>query len=159
GAGLALVVGYLVLRLKSSGDSQDRRAMDRFLAGFALLTIVALVVAFLTTDNGERLIGLSQTAGTQPENFEAIATIVWVSLLALSALPILFAERALLPMRHAENVESRRVISAEAAALTLALAAIYGALFTYAAGELNIKADYSYFRTSKPGDSTRNMVR
>jgi hypothetical protein len=157
GAGFALVVGYLVLRLKSSGDS--RRAMDRLLAIFALLTVVALVLSFFTTDNGERLIGLSKTMVAKREKFETVATIVWVSLLALSALPILFAERALLPMRRAENVESRRVLSAEAAALTLALAAIYGALFTYAAGELNLKADYSYFRTSKPGDSTRNMVR
>jgi hypothetical protein len=73
--------------------------------------------------------------------------------------PILFAERALWPMRRAENIESRRVFSAEAAGLTLALAAIYGALFTYTAGELNLKADYSYFRTSKPGDSTKNIVR
>jgi hypothetical protein len=160
GAGLALVVGYLVLRLKGDGGTgKDRRAIDRLLAAFAVLTIVGLVLSFFTTDDGERLLGMAKTMAGKREKFEAVATIVWISLLTISALPILFAERALLPMRRAENVEGRRVLSAEAAGLTLALAAIYGALFTYAAGEFNLKADYSYFRTSKPGDGTKNMVR
>jgi hypothetical protein len=159
GIGFALVLGYFVLRLKGQDAAGDRRGSDRVLAGFAFLTLLALVLSFFTTDAGERLIGIAKTMVAKREKFEDIATIVWVSLLAISAAPILFAERALWPMRRAENVESRRVFSAEAAGVTLALAAIYGALFTYAAGEFNVKADYSYFRTSKPGDSTKNIVR
>src|SRR5882672_2599592 len=62
-------------------------------------------------------------------------------------------------MRRAENLEMRRILSAEAAGLTLALAATYGALFTYAAGELDLKADFSYFRTSKASESTKNIVK
>src|SRR5262249_39932412 len=50
GAGFALVVGYLIMRLKSNGGSQERRRMDQLLALFALLSVVALVIAFLTTD-------------------------------------------------------------------------------------------------------------
>jgi hypothetical protein len=62
-------------------------------------------------------------------------------------------------MRRAENVEGRRVLFAETAGLTLAMAATYGALFTYAASELALKADFSYFRTSRPSESTKAIVR
>ena len=42
--------------------------------------------------------------------------------------------------------------------LTLALAAIYGALFVYAAGGVDWKVDYSYFKTSRPSESTRKIA-
>jgi hypothetical protein len=159
-AGFGLAVVYFVLRLRGAmSESGDRRAIDRLLAVFAAFTVVALALAFSTTEAGEKIVRIAKASTETKDKFETIGAIVWISLLTLSSIPILFAERALYPMRRAENIEVRRVLTAEAAGLTLALAATYGALFTYAAGEFDLKADYSYFRTARPSESTKNIVK
>jgi len=159
-AGFGLAVAYFVYRLRGAmSESGDRRSIERLLAVFAFFTVLALALGFATTEAGEKLIRIAKASNETKDKFETIATITWISLLTLSSIPILFAERALFPMRRVENIEVRRVLSAEAAGLTLALAAVYGALFTYAAGELDLKADFSYFRTSKASESTKNIVK
>jgi hypothetical protein len=159
-AGFGLAVAYFVMRLRgATSETGDRRSIDRMLAVFALFTVLALALGFATTEAGEKIIRISKASTETKDKFETIGAIVWISLLTLSAIPILFAERALYPMRRAESIEVRRVLSAEAAGLTLALAATYGALFTYAAGEFDLKTDYSYFRTARPSESTKNIVK
>jgi len=159
-AGFGLAVAYLVLRLRGAlGETGERRSIERLLAVFAFLTVVALALGFCTTEAGEKLIRVTKWSTEAKDKFETLGTIAWIALLTLSSIPILFAERALFPMRRAENIEVRRVLFAEAAGLTLALAATYGALFTYAAGELDLKADFSYFRTARPSESTKNIVK
>jgi len=159
-AGLGLVLGYLVIRIKgATSETGDRRSIERVLAIFAAVSVLALVLAFTTTEAGERLLGIAKASSEAREKFEGLATIGWLVLLAASAVPILFGEGALLPMRRAEHIEVRRILTAEAAGLTLALAAAYGALFTYAAGELDVRADFSYYRTARPSDSTKNIVK
>jgi hypothetical protein len=159
-AGFGLSAAYLLLCLKGAlSSSAERASIQKLLAMFALLSLLSLVLAFLTTETGQRYFPPLAKATTEArEKYETIATVIWVSVLLISAVPILFAERALYPMRRAENVEGRRVIFAETAGLTLAMAATYGALFTYAASELALKADFSYFRTSRPSDSTKAIV-
>jgi hypothetical protein len=160
-AGFGLSFAYLALCLKGafSGDG-ERASIQRILSVFAFFSLAALVLAFLTTETGQRFVPPIAKATTETrEKFETVATVIWVSTLLISAVPILFAERALYPMRRAENIEGRRVLFAESAGLTLALAATYGALFTYASAELALKADFSYFRTSRPSDSTKAIVR
>ena len=160
-AGFGLSFAYLALCLKGAlGAKGERASIQRLLAVFAFFSLLALVLAFFTTETGQRYLPPIAKATTETrEKFETIATVVWIALLVTTAVPILFAERALYPMRRAENIEGRRVLFAEAAGLTLALAGTYGALFTYAASEAAIKADFSYFRTSRPSDSTKAIVR
>lgn len=159
-AGFGLAVAYFVLRLRGAiAESGERRSIERLLAVFAFVSVLALALAFCTTEAGEKLIHIAKASNETKDKFETIGTVAWLAMLTLSAIPILFAERALFPMRRAENIEVRRVLSAEAAGLTLALAATYGALFTYAAGELDLKADFSYFRTARPSESTKNIVK
>jgi hypothetical protein len=160
-AGFGLSFAYLLLCVKGAfGESAERASIHKVLSVFALLSLLALVLAFITTETGQRYFPPLAKATTETrEKYQTIATVIWVSLLLITAVPILFAERALYPMRRAENVEGRRVLFAETAGLTLAMAATYGALFTYAAGELALKADFSYFRTSRPSDSTKAIVR
>jgi hypothetical protein len=61
-------------------------------------------------------------------------------------------------MRRAAMIEARRVRAAIASGLTLAFAAAYVSLFTFAAGELDLKADFSFFRTARPSTSTKNIA-
>jgi hypothetical protein len=159
-AGVGLAVAYLVVRAKGAmTEMGDRRSIDRVLAVFGAVTVLALALALTTTEAGERVLHIANASPELRDKFETLTTIAWLSLLVLSAVPILFGEGALLPMRRTEHVEVRRVLTAEAAGLTLALAAAYGALFTYTAGELDVRADFSYFRTSRPSDSTKNIVK
>jgi hypothetical protein len=159
-AGFGLALAYLVLRLKGlTSETGERRAIDRMLAIFAGLTVLGLAIGWSTTEAGERVLHIATLSTEAKDKYETIATITWITFVIVSALPIFFAERALYPMRRAENIEGRRVLSAEAAGLTLAIAAAYGALFVYAAGELDLKADFSYFRTARPSESTKNIVK
>jgi hypothetical protein len=159
GLGIGLIAAYSAARFVGASRSDgERRSEYRTLAIAALVAILAILLELSATDAGERLIGIANATTKTRDRFEAIVTVTWLALLTLATLPILFAEGALFQMRHAERIEGRRVRMAQTSALVLGLAAVYGCLFTYAAGELDIKADFSYFRTSKPSESTRKIV-
>src|SRR5262249_17256435 len=100
-------------------------------------------------------------ASMKPETrarFEGGATVLWIAALVLSVLPLVFGELALAPMRHAAMIEARRVKAALRSGLVLAAALIYGALFTYTAGEPDYKVDFSFYRTARPSESTKNIA-
>ncbi|HLV22947.1 MAG TPA: Gldg family protein [Polyangiaceae bacterium] len=157
-AGLAAVLVATAARFVPSFRSGgERRDIERLLAVLSVTGLAALAMYLATTDFGSKLVGLSEAAYETRERVEGVLGVGWVMLLLISVVPMLFAETALRPMRQAERPESRRVRAAAAAGLTLVLAACYGALFVFVAGSTPVKADYSYFKTSRPSDSTRNI--
>lgn len=165
GAGAATSLGVLCVvaatllrfapRFKSGGE---RKSIESLLALLSLTGLVALAIYFATTDAGVQKLGLDRLATTKKEHLLGELRVAWIALVALSLIPMLFAETALWPMRRAERPESRRVRAAASAGLTLVVAAIYGALFVYAAGGVPWKADYSYFKTSRPSEPTRKIA-
>jgi len=136
----------------------ERKSIESVLAVLSLTGLVALAIYFATTDAGVDKLGLASMAVTKKEHLLGVLRVLWIALAAVSQIPMLFAETALWPMRRAERPESRRVRAAASAGLTLVLAAIYGALLVYAAGGVPWKADYSYFKTSRPSESTRKIA-
>ena len=150
GAGAATALGVLCVvaatalrfspRFKTGGE---RKSIELVLAMLSLTGLLALAIYFATTDAGVDKLGLGSMAVTKKEHWLGVLRVLWVALIALSLVPMLFAETALWPMRRAERPESRRVRAAASAGLTLVLAAIYGALLVYAAGGVPWKADYS----------------
>jgi ABC-type uncharacterized transport system len=136
----------------------ERRDIEQLLFVLSLLGCVALALYFATTDFGWEKLGLIKLEPETQERVRGVLTITWVAFVAVAALPMLFAEAALLPMRHAERPEARRVRAAAVSAITLVIAAVYGALFVYSASKIDWKADYSYFKTSQPSDSTRKIA-
>ncbi|MEB2313638.1 MAG: Gldg family protein [Polyangiaceae bacterium] len=159
GLGLAAVAVATALRFaprfRAGGE---RRQMERLLAALSLLGLLALALYFATTDAGAAFVHLDSLSPDGRERALGVLTVGWLALLGLAVLPMLFAEGALLPMRRAERPESRRVRAAAASGAVLALAALYGALFVYAASGSELRADYSYFKTSRPSDSTRKIA-
>jgi hypothetical protein len=165
GAGAATALGVLGVsvatalrfspRFKGGGE---RKSIETVLAGLSLTGLVALAIYFATTGSGADKLGLSRLALTKKDHLLGELRVAWVALVGLSLVPMLFAETALWPMRRAERPESRRVRAATSAGLTLVIAAIYGAFFVYAAGGLPWKADYSYFKTSRPSEATRKIA-
>jgi len=165
GAGAATALGVLCVvaatalrfspRFKTGGE---RQSIESVLAALSLSGLVALLIYFATTDAGVDKLGLASMAVTKKEHLLGVLRVLWIALSAISLVPMLFAETALWPMRRAERPESRRVRAAASAGLTLVLAAVYASLLVYAAGGVPWKADYSYFKTSRPSESTRKVA-
>src|SRR5258706_14949133 len=120
--------------------------------------VVVLCVYLAKIESGAQNLGLCRCSSPLKDHLLCELRVVWIALVVVSLMPMLFAETALWPMRRAERPESRRVRAAASAGLTLVLAAIYGSLFVYAAGGVPWKADYSYFKTSRPSESTRKIA-
>lgn len=157
--GAALVVFSTLLRLPAAlSGPPARAAVERLLLGLSLFGVLGLALYFATTRGGLSLFGFDGLERTTLERTQSIATVAWSVLIWLSAVGLLFTEAALLPMRGAARLEVRRVRAAALSGLSLSLAAAYCGLFVYSAGHTGAQADYSYFKTSEPGDSTRKVV-
>lgn len=157
--GLLSVVGATVVRFSPRFRvGGERRDIEKLLAILSLTGVIALGIYFATTEWGQTKLGLAAMDPEARERWQGILTILWVSLVAVSVVPMLFAEAALLPMRRAPLPESRRVRAAVVSGFSLVLAAVYGALFVYAATGADVKADYSYFKTSEPSESTKKVA-
>jgi ABC-type uncharacterized transport system len=159
GVGTLGVVVSTVLRLAGAMRKQgERRRIERALGLISTGGVVALALYFATTDAGKKLLGIATASPEVRARFEGGVTVAWVIILVIAVLPLLLGEAALAPMRYAERIESRRVRMAIRSGTILSCALVYCGLFTYAAGELDIKADFSYFRTARPSDSTKNVA-
>ncbi len=132
--------------------------MERTLALLSTLGLAAVGLYFTSTDTAKAALGIAKATPEVRARIEGGTTVAWVALLVIALLPLLFGELALAPMRRAAHVEARRVRSAIAAALSIAFALVYVGLFTYAAGELDMKVDFSYFRTARPSDSIKKIA-
>ncbi|WP_437933092.1 Gldg family protein [Sorangium sp. So ce341] len=160
-SGLGLLTLALVTALRFATavrETGERRAVERALAILSALGLVAVAAYFTTTDAGRNLLGVSRAAPELRARIEAATTVGWIALLVIATVPLFFGEAALAPMRRAERIEGRRVRAATLSGVTLAFAAVYSALFVYAASQLELKADFSYYRTARPGDSTKRVA-
>ncbi len=161
GLGVAGALGTTVLRflLVAGQKDPERQRIERALGVLQIVGLLSVGLYFLAnTTVGRGLVGIADAAPDKRARFDGATTVAWIVLSGLSIAPIIFGEAALAPMRRAPRVEVRRIYAAAATGLTLALAAAYAALFTYAAGEMQVKVDYSYFRTSKASESTKKIV-
>ncbi|HTQ05445.1 MAG TPA: Gldg family protein [Polyangiaceae bacterium] len=165
GAGAVSAVGVLLVvlatllrfspRFRAGGD---RRSIESLLAVLSGLGVLALALYFWTTPWGVEHVVLGKLSDAARTRALDLITVTWIALVVIATLPMIFAETALRPMRTAERPESRRVRSAAAAGLTLALAAVYGALLVYAASGVKLDVDFSYFKTSRPSESTKKLA-
>lgn len=159
GIGLAGALATTVIRfLQARLGDPDRRRAERTLALLSAGGLVAVAVYFTTTDTARRLLHIATAKPETRARIESASTVVWVGLLIITLLPLIFGEMALGPMRRAAHIEARRVTSAIRSGIILAFALVYTTLFTYASGELDAKVDFSYFRTSRPSESTRKVA-
>ncbi len=157
--GLVAVASGVLVRLSPRFSGRgSQRPIEKLMLGLSLLGVVALGVYYLTTESGQALIGLDQAAEPTRTHALGVLQVAWISLLALAAVPLIFAEIARVPMRHAERPEVRRVFAAAVSGAVLSMAAIYGSLLVFTAGSVDLEIDYSYFKTSQPSESTRKLT-
>jgi hypothetical protein len=157
--GVVAVVLATALRFSPKFRTQgERAAIERLLALLSILGLVALAIYYVTTDSGLERFGIAKLATEKRDHAVELLRVVWISLLTLAVVPQIFAEIALRPMRRAERPEARRVRAAAMTGGALAMAAVYGSLLVYASGGIEKKWDYSYFKTSRPGESTKKIA-
>src|SRR5688572_14454315 len=154
GLGLALTLAGTVVRLSKSAAPGARGEIGRLLGFAQLVGVVGLLLYWVNA-----LWLKAPTPGAESEVGPAqILTVAWVTLIAVSVTAVAFGEWSIHNMRASAHVESSRVRFAVQSGAALALAAAYGSLFVYAAAQQEAKADYSYFKTSKPGEPTLKLV-
>lgn len=88
-----------------------------------------------------------------------VVEVLWPALLLMAMLPILFVELSLAGMKSAPVLDQGRVGAAMMSGLGLAFALVFCFCVSYVASERDIKADFSYFRTARAGESTKKLVR
>jgi len=156
--GLSLVVSTL-LRFGYRSESSERVRIEFWMGWLTLGTLATVAFALLVQHQPEWF-GMRADLPTEiVERKVGLLGVLWVAGLLFSVVPLLFAQAALYPMRNAPRPEARRIRSAAIAGLTLGVVALYGSLFVYSAGKVGVAADYSYFKTAKPSDSTRRIAR
>lgn len=159
GLGLGALLAATAARFAlGSRASLERKRIEQLLGMLSIVGLVAVALHFASTDGGLDKIGFADAAREAKERVQGVLQVAWVVLLCLATLPMLFAEAALYPMRRGPELEARRVAAAAASGATLAFAAAYGALFVFSASVTGVQADFSYFKTSEPGESTIKMV-
>lgn len=158
-AGAVLVLMATLVRFSPKfGAAGERGSIETLMRITSLVGLAAVAIYGVTTEWGQERFGIAAQELQSRERTLAVLRVAWLVLLAVALIPMAFAEASLRPMRRAERPESRRVRAAAAAGLTLALALVYGALFVFAADTADVKVDYSYFKTSGPGEATKKMA-
>lgn len=159
--GLGVVVVLVATLLRFSPRFRaggERRSIESLLAVLSVGGLVSLALYAVSTSWGNEQFGIDGLEEGTKTRVNELLTVAFSALFVLSTLPMVFAETALRPMRHSTHPESRRVRAAASAGLTLAIAALYGALLVYAASGPKLDVDYSYFKTSRPSESTVKLA-
>lgn len=142
---LAVVLAHLRRR---HPDPKRRHAYSlAFVAHLIIASGVALYAVQLTE------LGLFDR-GT----WRTLLSVIWPTLVILGSLLALMVESAIAATAKSPAMEIERVRMAWRAAWGISLTLISFATLNFAAAQWNRKLDLSYFKTTKPGDSTRNIV-
>jgi hypothetical protein len=156
GGGAVLVALLLRARMMTRAEGNQRR-VERWLLGTHAFGCAGLLLYALGTS--ELLDGLGVLIdGAGRQHYQGVLRILYSILLLGSVVSLGFAVLAYHPMRQARMIEAGRVRAAGLAGLELVLAAALLCVVGFIVSERDVKIDASYFRTSMPSGTTRNLV-
>ena len=158
GAGALLVLAAIALRtLRLLRAQGERRQVERTLLVLLLVGVGALLLYALQSDLWAKVAGAGLSK-TSPK-LASVLGALWPVALAFSVLPTFLVEMSYAAMQRAPHVELGRIRDAVLSGVGLASAVVFAFSVYYVASERDAKADFSYFRTARPGEATRNIVR
>ena len=139
----------------------ERRSIEAVFALGSAGCVIALIGFFPGTDGGIEALGLDFEGIRGQLRFQRFFLVSSPMLLAFSLLPVLAAQWAVARggSAGALKVDALRVKETAANILSLALAGSALVLIGYVGSALNRTADFSYFKTSRPGEAVREIVR
>jgi uncharacterized membrane protein len=157
-AGLLLLFAAIVARAVRSGrTAPDRQAVERSIQTMYVVGLVAVIAYFVQSDL-PTLRGGTSLDTRFPKLAVALAAL-WPVVWCVAAFAILPMELAYAPMQRAPRIETGRVRAAQYAGMGTAFILTLAFSLAYAASERDHKWDLAYFRTTRPGESTRKIVR
>ncbi|WP_434388084.1 Gldg family protein [Melittangium boletus] len=149
GGGL-LVLALLWSRARVGRASGEGRVLERWRGRLFLLGALGVGLHFLRVEGALHALG--------PEWSQRVSVLVPV-LLVLSLGPLGWLEWAVGGLGRAPVLELGRVRAALRAGLGLALALVFAFSTQYVATRMDVSWDLAYFRTTRPGEATRGLVR
>jgi hypothetical protein len=149
-ASICLLLSFVTAFLRRALAWDARQlAWTSLLFDYAIC-VLALALYCLQTDVADVITNVK---------WRQLLQVIWPFVLLLGLLPAMAIEIAMRGMARATTLELWRVRLAARAARIVVLACITFAGINFAASEWNRKTDLSYFKTTKPGTSTQNIVR
>ncbi len=153
----AALLGSLVARaLQLRRAPVEFRSAERRLLAFQTLVVLAFALQGAQSD---LLFAAPTEPGVALPPWRVVLQCLWPILFLLGALPLLFLEWALAPMRRAGLAERRRSSEALAAGFSLAAATAFLFVLNFIAARLDVQRDFSFFRPARPSAATLNLVR
>jgi hypothetical protein len=158
GLGLVLLLVAIAARLVRAGRCPaDRRQVERRFLWMYLLGLAAVAAYVIQSD----LPALAGFAGIESHSIKlgVVLAALWPVIWSVALFAIVPMELSYAPMKRAPRIETGRVRAAQYAGMGLAFIVTLAFSLTYAASERDKKLDLAYFRTARPGESTRKIVR
>jgi hypothetical protein len=157
-AGLVLVVVAMAARWRRAvGAGTDRQLTERLLLRLYGLALLAVVLYFVQSDLPTLRGGLP-LEHSSPKLATALAAL-WPALWIVAAWPIALIEMAYAQMLRAPRLETGRIKDAMYSGLGVGFAVIFAFTIVYVSAERDHKFDLAYFRTARPGEVVRKIVR
>ncbi|WP_224241595.1 DUF4350 domain-containing protein [Hyalangium gracile] len=167
GAGTALTVTVAVRTvlllgiiawggLKMAQATAERRVLWRWVLACYVVGFVGLLLFTAQSELGARLLDtpLSQSSPKLAVTFQ----VLFPALLVLSLVPLALLEASAAAMVRAPVMETDRARGALFSGLGTAFVLIFSFSIMYVATQRDESWDLSYFRTARPGESTRKIV-
>ena len=152
GVALGLAIIWRGVRLARARD--EGRVLERWWLGLFLLGGLGVALYFLQSDGG----GGEPLARRAPE-VAGVLGALFPALLTVALLPLVLGELALRAQARAPVLELGRVRAALGSGLGLAFALVFAFSAMYVATRLDVSWDLAYFRTTRPGEASRLLVR
>lgn len=153
GAALMLVaIGLRGLRVNVATSGQ----IEKTLLGLHGLTFLGIGLYVWQSDLWAKVAG--QTLETGWPKLAGIVAVMVPAVLALSLIPTLLVELSYASMAKAPVMETGRIQEATNAGLGMGFVLIFAFSLQYVVSERDVKRDFSYFRTARPGEATKRLV-
>jgi hypothetical protein len=157
--GLLLVVAAIAMRaVRAGAAAPDRKHVERTLLGFYALGLLSVALYFVQSDLPTLLAKAKPLEHAWPRLATALSAL-WPALWLAAAWPIALIEVAYAQVARAPRIEVGRIRDAMYSGLGLAAALVFAFSLAYVASERDKKVDLAYFRTTRPGEVSRRIVR
>lgn len=153
GAALMLIaIGLRGLRVNVANSGK----IEKTLLGLHGLTFLGVGLYVWQSDLWAKVAG--QTLETGWPKLAGIVAVLVPAVLALALIPTLLVELSYAAMAKAPVMETGRIQEATNAGLGMGFVLIFAFSLQYVVSERDVKRDFSYFRTARPGESTKRLI-
>lgn len=134
----------------------ERRAVERMLLALYTVGLVAVALYIAQSDLSSSVLG--HPLERDWPKLSTVLAALWPAVWLFAALPIFMSEFSYANVARAPKLELARIRDALWSGVGLAGALVFAFALTYVGSERDKKIDLSYFRTAKPGESTRKLI-